>query len=65
MEEKLKFNADGSVVMDPVHLLKNALFKVGFVAANRKYSEEGEEISESEALDYIHMVAGDVLRYFK
>lgn len=65
MEGKLKFNEDGSVVMDPVQFLKNALFKVGFVAANRKYSEDGEEISEAEALDYIHMVAGDVLRYFK
>jgi len=65
MEGKLKFNENGVVEMDPVQFLKNALFKIGFVAANRKYSEDGEEISEAEALDYIRMVAGDVLRYFK
>jgi len=65
MEGKLKFNENGAVEMDPVQFLKNALFKIGFVAANRKYSEEGGGISEAEALDYIRMVAGDVLRYFK
>jgi hypothetical protein len=65
MEGKLKFNEDGSVVMDQVEFLKNALFKISFVASNRKFSEDGEEISEREALDYIAMVAGDVLRYFK